>query len=244
MSRVPMTQKLRLVLIGLIGGITLAVPLSALAADSDGDDVTELEQRISALEDLLDGVDRVDGTIAFHGVNIQVTNGSGSTATTNGLGNVIVGYNTDRVGDDLRSGSHNLVVGDENEWTSHGGLIVGQHNSSTAVHGVVIGGFRNTATGGYAAVLGGFFNEASGNYSSVSGGTYNHASGSGSSVSGGHRGAAQEYVASVSGGIRNTSAAVGASVAGGVSNTAAGYLSAILGGDGVTVTDRFAHWPD
>lgn len=47
-------------------------------------------------------------------MNLQVINGEGATAdTANGLGNLIVGYNEDTDVPSDRSGSHNLVVGED-----------------------------------------------------------------------------------------------------------------------------------
>ena len=54
-----------------------------------------------------------------------------------------------------RTGSNNLVVGDEHEFTSYGGLVAG---------------LANTITGTNASVPGGAFNTASGHASSISGG--------------------------------------------------------------------------
>lgn len=239
MSRVPPMQKLQLVLVGLIGGIMLGVPLIAVASD----DASDLEERIADLEATLSGVVRDGDTLAFEAMNLQIVNGIGATESSNGLGNLIIGYSEDASGDADRSGSHYVVVGDENEWSAHAGLLVGRRHSASGPYAAVVGGSYNTVSGKHAALIGGYLNTASGSYASVSGGTYNLAAGAGSSVSGGHRATAEQYVSAVSGGIRNTAGGVGSSVSGGVSNSADGYLSSILGGDGVTVTDRFGHWP-
>jgi hypothetical protein len=46
-------------------------------------------------------------TIRFHGVNVQIMNGSGMTGgMVDGLGNLIVGYNELRLAGNDRSGSH------------------------------------------------------------------------------------------------------------------------------------------
>ena len=114
-----------------------------------------LEARVGALERLLHGVDRVsvpDGqgrdidTIRISGANLQVVNGTGKTGQNpNGAGNLVVGYNsppTDRVAD--RTGSHNLVVGDQNNFTSWGALITGTRNTSEARFANVLGGKDRT----------------------------------------------------------------------------------------------------
>jgi hypothetical protein len=68
----------------------------------------------SALFLLVFGLAFASGRVlATHGGsgNVHVRNGLGETATTNATGNLIVGYNEDFLGDEDRSGSHNLVVG-------------------------------------------------------------------------------------------------------------------------------------
>ena len=117
---------------------------------------TGLGERVTALEELLAGVSRVqldDGqggtaeTIRFDGVNLQVTNGTGRTGQEpNGTGNLIVGYNrtpVDRPAD--RTGSHNIVCGDQNNYTSWGSLITGTRNISAARFANVLGGKEKVA---------------------------------------------------------------------------------------------------
>src|SRR5207244_9575129 len=74
-----------------------------------------------------------DGTtLQFSGINVQIVSGSGTTdAAVNGKGNLIVGYNAN-TGAHARTGSHNLVVGDEHTYISYGGLVAGFHNTVTA----------------------------------------------------------------------------------------------------------------
>ena len=85
-----------------------------------------------------DGVGGTVKTIRFTGVNVQIVNGleatngnpncpNCETGTVNGLGNLIVGYNellgTFRPPN--HTGSHNVVVGTDNNYTSWGGLVAG-----------------------------------------------------------------------------------------------------------------------
>lgn len=167
--------------------------------------------------DQVDVPDPVDSsilypTIQFAGANLQIVNGTGVSHVDNGLGNLIIGYNKPDVnevafcsdgrwyadqGDCLisgaiwaknqRSGSHNLVLGDENSYTSHGGMVAGARNIINRNYAVVLGGFGNMASGEYASVTAGLQNVASGRWSSVSGGRQNAASGysDAPSVSGG-----------------------------------------------------------
>ena len=113
-------------------------------------------------------------------------NGLGSTGTTNGLGNLIVGYNEERrFRPNNRTGSHNVVVGTYHNFSSFGGVVVGNQNEISGGFASVSGGIGNTASGSYAAVSGGNGNTASGNFAAVSGGILNTARGDHASVSGG-----------------------------------------------------------
>jgi hypothetical protein len=54
----------------------------------------------------------IDGksTVQFSGCNVQIVNGEGSTETTNGTGNLMIGYDNKAYGV-TQSGSHNLIIG-------------------------------------------------------------------------------------------------------------------------------------
>ncbi len=180
----------------------------------------QLEMRIAQLEALLANVTRVivdeRDTIRFSGVNVHIVDGSGTTdGTVNGLGNLIVGYNELRGSLDDRTGSHNIVVGREHNYSSYGGLVAGSLNTLTAPYASVSGGRNNSAR--YA-------------YSSVSGGEFNQALGYGDSVSGGHNNTANGQYASVSGGYSNEASGEGASVSGGYDSTATGDYATVSGG--------------
>ena len=187
---------------------TLEAGNAALQADVDA-----LEVRIAALETLTESqsIETVDGqpTVRFTGVNVQVVSGSGDTmGAVNGLGNLIVGYNENE--SDIRTGSHNLVIGRQHSYSSFGGLIAGANNTVTGPESSVVGGFSNIASGAFSTVTGGIVNTASGSSSSVSGGDHNVASGTWSSVSGGLENTASANYASVFGGDRYLCDAVGA----------------------------------
>ena len=184
--------------------------------------ISALEARISTLETLLTHFSRSNNEVTISGANLHIVNGTGTTdGAVNGLGNLIVGYNEERGTDDDRSGSHNIVAGDYNNYSSYGGLVAGYNNNISGIYASVSGGINNTASNGFSSVSGGESNIASGDYASVSGGFSNTASGVASSVSGGRRNTASGTSASVSGGG-------GPNVAAG--NIAFGDYSAILGG--------------
>ncbi len=171
----------------------------------------------------------VSGTdVTLSGYNLRIVNGLGSTDSVNGLGNLTLGYNATgntQGGGDVRTGSHNLVLGDLNNYSSYGGLVAG---------------YDNTVSGRYASVSGGFANTASGIYASVSGGLYNTASGSYASVSGGFGNTSSGYTSSVTGGFANTASNSYASVSGGTYNTASGLYSSVSGGNSLTQSANYA----
>jgi hypothetical protein len=131
-----------------------------------------------------------------------------------------------------KSGSHNIVGGEHNAYSSFGGLVVGSENAITNAYAAVTGGQYNLSRGVQSSVSGGSGNTSSGGESSVAGGAYNTASGSGSSVSGGNTNTASGMTSSVSGGFSNTAGGDESSVSGGLNNTAAGATSAVSGGEG------------
>ena len=193
------------------------------------DDMQELLNHMNIVQ-LDDGGGGTAKTIRFTGVNVQIVNGLGATngfpddsasvdpaqTTTNGLGNLIVGYN-ELIGPGDRTGSHNMVVGVGHSYSSLGGLVVG---------------FENTISGHYSSVTGGRSNEASGELSSVSGGEGNVARGARSSVGGGGRNEARGERSSISGGVENKAFGILSSVSGGGRNRALGARSSVSGGGG------------
>jgi hypothetical protein len=164
--------------------------------------VTTLQAEVSALKALLAGVSRVENTLVISGANLHIVNGMGSTETTNGLGNLIIGYNEERAAPEVneRTGSHVLVIGKEHNYTRYGGMVVGQHNTISGSFASVSGDTNNTASGSWSSVSGGYGNTASGDWASVSGGSNATASGQTSSVSGGLNNIAFGYYTSVGGG--------------------------------------------
>ncbi len=199
--------------------------------------------------------------IIFSGANVHIESGSGSTVDTSGLGNLVVGYDEDSLAASTivghRSGSHNLVVGPQHEFTSSGSVVFGYANFTSANYASISGGECNAAgltafpfgcskslgAADAASVIGAFSSRASGFVSSVSGGVDNAASGSFSSVSGGDSNAASGGISSVSGGDTNSASGFLSSVSGGQNNTASGEASSILGGSGESVSTEFGFFP-
>ncbi len=130
----------------------------------------------------------------IEGANVHVRSGSGTTRdacsprdpgwpnceSLTGLGNLIIGYN-EQVGQgppvfhEVRTGSHNIVVGRGHPYSSFGGFVAGSLNRIVGPNSSVAGGHFNTASGLSSTVCGGNQNEASGETSSVSGGQHREA---------------------------------------------------------------------
>jgi hypothetical protein len=207
---------------------------------SESPEFSALESRIEELEGLLQDVSRLIDpntgydTVRFEGVNVQIVSGSGTTdGETFGTGNLIIGYNELRDDEsNYRDGSHMLVIGGANNYTSdsYAGMVVGSWNETSAPFASVSGGHANIASGEASSVSGGGWNTASGDLASVSGGIQNRASGEVSSVSGGGWNTATGQFASVSGGESNTASNNSASVSGGDGRTASGEYDWVAGG--------------
>ena len=132
--------------------------------------IAQLEKKINELNATLKGVKRNGSTLTFNNMNVQITNGRGSTGKINGRGNLIVGYNESR-GSDSRKGSHNVIVGGKNNFSSYGSIVSGYNNAATNKYSFVGGGHNNTASGEYSSIIGGNKNNAKGSYSSINGQT-------------------------------------------------------------------------
>jgi len=156
--------------------------------------LTAVEGMVLAIDDALADVEEktdplsVDGDdFVITGKNVHIRDGSGLTNGGTGLGNLTVGYN--ELGNfrgDIRTGTHNLVLGSLNNYLGFGGLCAGTNNQISGDFATVTAGAANTASGPGASVTAGGANVASGLFSSVTGGEDNTASGSFSSVSGGN----------------------------------------------------------
>jgi hypothetical protein len=134
------------------------------ADDQDGADISSADlARITELEILLNGVTRSEDTLMLTGMNLQVVSVEASALTdgpVNGLGNIIIGYNEpiaptftlpDGISD--KTGSHNLMIGRGNNYSSYGGIISGQYNVSSATYALA-SGFGNIASSFFPALAG------------------------------------------------------------------------------------------
>jgi hypothetical protein len=119
--------------------------------------VPGLENYVSINTDVMNGVRGPH--IVIRGVNVHVLSGSGATVDNTGLGNLIVGYNESTTGA-TRGGSHNLVGGTMNSFSSSGGLVFGTYNRISGQYSSILGGAQSTASGMYSTVYGGQQNQS------------------------------------------------------------------------------------
>jgi len=196
-------------------------------------------------------------TVRFTGVNVQIVDGRGQTESTeapNGLGNLIVGYNEAPTSNfhcsngwwqiqvdcennygvwaqSHKSGSHNLIVGAEHNYSMYGGFVAGFRNTVNSGQATVSGGTENVASGPGTSVSGGLANRAHGHFSSVSGGSNNQATGQRASISGGYVNQATGDMNSISGGFNNVTSNSYSAISGGEGNVASGTRSVVVGGE-------------
>jgi hypothetical protein len=131
-----------------------------------------IPERFAPLEHKLKTLtfDAATSEVRITGANLRLLNGLGSTETTNGLGNLIVGYPEPRDrGETQQTGSHNVVVGKQHQFSSFGGLVVGLQNEIRGAFASVSGGVRNTAAGHFSSVSGGQNRTAAGEFDWVAG---------------------------------------------------------------------------
>lgn len=183
-------------------------------------------------------VDTLAHRLTVSGANVQLDSGAGSTeGVVNGLGNLIIGYDEDD-GADLKTGSHNLVLGHEHTYTSYGGIVSGENSDITGDHSIVLGGRNHTNAGnrsliaggnnhlidiGQSAIIGGRDNTVSEQYAVIIAGRHNLID------AGCNNGA-------LLGGNTNTCQNAGATITGGINNIASANNSVVLGGDSNTST--------
>jgi hypothetical protein len=166
------------------------------------------------------------GNLVVAGGNVHVVNGAGATATNNGRGNVIVGYSAEPTSADgnwvdstpvadRRSGSHNLILGDANGWTSYGALIAGYGTLSGEPYCGALGGTGNSCVGTFGAVVAGTANQVRNQSAATLGGRELDAAG---------------LSAVTAGGWGNVSSGDYGIAGGGDGNTAGATLSVVFGG--------------
>ncbi len=203
-----------------------------------------------------------DGKVLVSGANLHVVNGSQATNIVNGKGNIIIGYNEKRVNNPQSAvGSHNLVLGTRNEYTSYGSIVSGNYNTVSKPHAAVITGQHNEATGQFSVIVGGGGketlelsgkkytfegNKATADFSVIIGGVENSNDGRNSIIVGGGKNAissssTQPYAGVVNtliGGTNNLMYGTASLMCGGDANNSYGLQSIMIGGWSNTIGKR------
>ncbi len=218
------------------------------------DTVKDLKASNEALKARLKCVSTLSGgnDFIFEGCNVHVRNGLGTTGSTNKYGNLIIGYNKNEVS--LRTGSHNVIVGDLHEYTSTGGIVSGTENAlrgpnstilssiqsvSNASSGTIISADRGI-TDAIGTIIGGKQNYLSptGGFGAVIGGRENHATGGNAVAVGGVFNTASGGNSLACGGAENEAFGSGTTACGGSSNISNGLNAAVNGGSHNTANGR------
>lgn len=100
--------------------------------DTAHNTIEDLESRLTCVS-----YDKATQDLFIDGCNVHIRDGSGDTASTTGLGNLVIGYN---MHGGARTGTHNLVVGDGHSYSSFGGLLAGESNTISAPYASITGG--------------------------------------------------------------------------------------------------------
>lgn len=184
--------------------------------------------------DLNQKVGVVGPNIVFHGANIHIVNGMGSTAIINGTGNLIIGYDEDPglAPTFTFPGQVPIPFGGTNG--ADGTPVVLQTGDRGGSHNLVIGRwhkFTRTAFGGF---LGGEFNKIQNEADSITGGLLNisYLQGKWATIVGGAMNStgAGELSTILGGEFNGTGGATFCTVVGGYSNAAQNYYAVTLGG--------------
>ena len=132
-------------------------------------------------------------TIRLEGVNLQIVNHRDPDQTEfNGAGNLIVGYNevleeSVHQYQDVRRGSHHIVVGVGLAHWYHGGMVTGIDHFLGHRYSSISGGRGNRAESRWDAMSGGFSNRTNETESTVCGGAFNAALDKFTAIHGGSR---------------------------------------------------------
>lgn len=132
-----------------------ALQLSVKALETKPAGIPDLDKYVKIETNPLNGV--TGPHILITGANVHVRSGSGFTndnGTLKGLGNLIIGYNESSAVLS-RTGSHNLIGGSLNSFSSFGGMVFGLQNTISGQYASVLGGNGNTAVGSNSTVYGG-----------------------------------------------------------------------------------------
>jgi len=153
-----------------------AAQVDSAAANALSTAKTYSDTRLAPVADKVLHLSRSGNNLLITGANVYIRNGLGSTVNNgfNGLGNLILGYNEGRnqgaSNPDVRTGSHNLIVGVGANYARNASIITGINNSSGNNFASVYGGTGNSANATFSSVVGGFNNFTTGGWATILGG--------------------------------------------------------------------------
>lgn len=182
-------------------GLTIDAPSITLEDENTptGADPTQLVMQGSNLNLTSANFSIVNGLgNTFGYTQTETGNLVGVQAHINGLGNLIIGYDTEGT----ITGSHNLIMGYGNNVSSFGAVVSGLYNTSSAPFATVLNGFENSSGGLCSSILGGQNNTTIGDFSLISSGRNNLANGAYSSILGGYLGVADDSYSAILGGYK------------------------------------------
>ena len=177
-------------------------------------------------------------TVQLSGVNLQIINGSGVETTINGEGNLVLGYD-EKPG--TQTGSHNLLLGGSNSYSSYGGIVGGHGNKISGAEASILGGEANIASGLTSTITGGYSNQTTAAYAAIGGGCSNLAGIGTVTINTFCMNTDHPHgFTSILGGTGNQAEAQNSSVSGGELNTASGFASSIVAGEFNVAEDPFS----
>lgn len=215
----------------------ITAAIAALQADN-----ATLKAQVASLQSLLQHFSRVEDTVFITHANVKILNGTGNMRSTNGLGNLVVGYSDDPIQVRYSTGSHNIAIGGNNRFTSWGSLVTGHHNIVNAPYSASIGGEYTNVNGFFGVSIAGLQGGLNGTHSVVLGGEGNGTNGDFATVVGGSANVAGGARSVVVGGAMNGTAGRESAIFGGFSNRVneLAFRSVILGGEGNSIDATYA----
>jgi Cys-rich repeat protein len=211
-------------------------------------DVDNLKADMAVVQDKLSNIifdDNYQGhkAIIFRGVNVHVENGQGNTMSSNGVGNLVVGYDE---GTGTKDGSHNIVIGKNHEYQCIASFVSGSNNKVYSPSSAAVGGQYNTVDGDNSATVAGNYNRTNATGAATLAGGKNASlpnivNGENAAIVGGDDNTANAENSVILAGGKNTTESSGSNalIAGGTRHTTKTEASmAILGGRENTATQH------
>lgn len=121
-----------------LAALSDALTGAAARLDTTAQGLSSLEARLACVDASSDG-----NELVFSGCNVNIRNGLNRTESTNGRGNLVVGYNENESDVGVlrsRDGSHMVVVGPNHGWRGFGGIVSGESHLQESGYASIVGG--------------------------------------------------------------------------------------------------------